>query len=143
MSDYSKMPWPVVGVGDRGPLVKAAQRLLVAEGAKLEIDGTFGSATKKAIENHQKRRNLSVDGQLGKKTWPTLVPVLKRNDRGEAVLAAQELMGNDGGVDFDGIFGAKTEAAVRATQGTAPGTKLDGILGHQTWSILLSMFDRT
>ena len=58
---------------------------------------------------------------------------LKRGSKGADVLQLQNLLG---GLEPDGIFGKKTEAAVRAFQ-AAHGLKVDGIVGKQTWAALL------
>lgn len=58
---------------------------------------------------------------------------LKRGSKGTDVVQLQNLLG---GLDADGIFGKKTEAAVRAFQ-AAHGLKVDGIVGKQTWAALL------
>lgn len=58
---------------------------------------------------------------------------LKRGSRGNEVKEVQSLLG---GLTVDGIFGKKTEAAVRAFQ-AANGLKVDGIVGKQTWAALL------
>jgi peptidoglycan hydrolase-like protein with peptidoglycan-binding domain len=57
---------------------------------------------------------------------------LKRGSRGNEVVQVQTLLG----IDADGIFGKKTEAAVKAFQ-AANGLKVDGIVGRQTWAALL------
>jgi peptidoglycan hydrolase-like protein with peptidoglycan-binding domain len=41
----------------------------------------------------------------------------------------------------DGIFGARTEAAVRAVQGNG-GVGVDGIVGPQTWPLLIVTVQR-
>ncbi|MBR4635772.1 MAG: peptidoglycan-binding protein, partial [Clostridia bacterium] len=58
--------------------------------------------------------------------------VLKRGSRGNEVVQVQTLLG----IDADGIFGRKTEAAVKAFQ-AANGLKVDGIVGKNTWAALL------
>lgn len=58
---------------------------------------------------------------------------LKRGNRGTDVVQLQNLLG---GLDADGIFGKKTEAAVKAFQ-AAHGLKVDGIVGKKTWAALL------
>jgi peptidoglycan hydrolase-like protein with peptidoglycan-binding domain len=66
------------------------------------------------------------------------MPVLDRNDRGEAVRFLQQLLicygylGNDG---FDAIFGLKTEKAVKAFQLDSALTA-DGVVGKNTWRAL-------
>lgn len=57
---------------------------------------------------------------------------LKRGSKGNEVVQVQTLLG----IDADGIFGKKTEAAVKAFQ-AANGLKVDGIVGKQTWAALL------
>lgn len=59
--------------------------------------------------------------------------ILKRGSKGSEVAEVQTLLG---GLTADGIFGKKTEAAVRAFQ-AANGLKVDGIVGKQTWAALL------
>ena len=57
---------------------------------------------------------------------------LKRGSKGNEVKQVQTLLG----IEADGIFGRKTEAAVKAFQ-AANGLKADGIVGKQTWAALL------
>lgn len=64
---------------------------------------------------------------------------IRRGDSGEDVKYCQELLlklGYDlGSYGADGKFGAKTQAAVKAFQGTK-GLKQDGIVGPRTWQAL-------
>lgn len=64
------------------------------------------------------------------------LPTLRRGATGENVLLLQRLL-NQGGaaLSADGIFGAKTEAAVRSFQ-RARGLSADGIAGPITWAAL-------
>lgn len=55
--------------GSKGAAVECFQKVLNANGAKIEVDGQFGSGTKKAVEAFQKKKNLGVDGIVGPKTW--------------------------------------------------------------------------
>lgn len=68
---------------------------------------------------------------------------VKRGSTGAAVTALQEMLvelGYDtGGVD--GIYGAKTEAAVRSVQAAA-GLSVDGICGVGTWGALTAAVDK-
>lgn len=80
-----------------------------------------------------------VQDYLGGQKGATTVahPVLKRGDLGEAVKRLQETLkrlGHDPGL-VDGIFGVKTEMAVRAFQNDAKIT-VDGIVGPKTWAAL-------
>ena len=68
---------------------------------------------------------------------PTARPVLKNGSTGEAVKTLQARLNELGyscGV-VDGIFGAKTVAAVKSFQ-SANGLTVDGIVGAQTWAAL-------
>ncbi len=57
---------------------------------------------------------------------------LRKGSKGDDVRRLQELLG---GLEVDGIFGRKTEAAVKAYQ-AANGLKADGIVGPLTWAAL-------
>lgn len=56
---------------------------------------------------------------------------IKIGDRGSDVAILQQRVG----VVADGVFGAKTDAAVRAFQKTN-GLTVDGIVGRKTWAVL-------
>ena len=63
-------------------------------------------------------------------------PVLRRGDSGLAVKHMQALLSAEGQtLTVDGVFGAATEAAVRAFQ-TARHLTVDGIVGPKTWAAL-------
>ena len=66
------------------------------------------------------------------------LPTLRRGDRGDAVGLAQTELTNSGCPcgEIDGVFGQKTEEAVRAFQ-WKNGLDVDGIIGQRTWSKLL------
>lgn len=70
---------------------------------------------------------------------PTTKPTLKRGSRGPYVTLAQtELIAKGfsvGSTGADGIFGAKTEDAVKKFQ-KAVGLNVDGIIGMSTWDAL-------
>jgi peptidoglycan hydrolase-like protein with peptidoglycan-binding domain len=64
-------------------------------------------------------------------------PLVKRGSQGHPVPALQYLLRARGHpVTVDGIFGPKTEAAVRGFQ-TADQITVDGIVGPQTWGALI------
>ena len=64
------------------------------------------------------------------------IPVLRRGNKGPAVKALQNLLNQWGAnLNADGIFGAKTEAAVKDFQSTHKLTA-DGIVGPKTRAIL-------
>jgi hypothetical protein len=71
-------------------------------------------------------------------------PVLRRGDRGPWVAVLQQLMSelyssgsDDTYLTPDGVFGPRTEAAVRAFQ-TGAGLDEDGIVGTATWNELVA-----
>lgn len=65
------------------------------------------------------------------------LPLVQKGDRGDAVMALQLLLVLRGIATFkpDGIFGAKTEAAVKEFQGLR-GIGQDGKVGAKTWPAL-------
>lgn len=67
----------------------------------------------------------------------TLTRVLRQGMQGPDVLNLQAMLNARGaGLTRDGIFGAKTEAAVRAWQ-KVKGLAVDGAVGRATWAALL------
>ena len=67
----------------------------------------------------------------------SIEPLLKKGSRGDGVVQLQEALkalGFDPG-DADGIFGAKTESAVKAFQQEVHITA-DGIVGAVTWNFI-------
>ncbi len=80
--------------------------------------------------------------------WPRPYPgtAVKRGDRGDNVYYIQELLGVISKyqsavptVEKDGIFGAETQASIRAFQ-TANGLTADGIVGPLTWEKLNAIY---
>lgn len=64
-------------------------------------------------------------------------PMLRRGSRGSAVVELQQRLGRTGfPLQADGIFGIRTDAAVRSFQ-SAKGLAVDGIVGPKTWAALL------
>lgn len=79
----------------------------------------------------------SITGQNvggGGEAVPPAMPILRNGSRGDPVRELQNLLG---GLTVDGIFGPRTEAAVREFQRLA-GLVADGIVGPITWGKLLS-----
>lgn len=136
-------PWPLVKVGatqDSNRRVLAAQHLLRAKGYGIAADGVFGPASGAAVNAFQQTlRALYISTTVGQLDWPELIVTITQGDDGDAVRAAQSLLG--GGLAVDGDFGPQTDAAVRAFQGAfAP--PVDGIVGPLTWHALtLRVFD--
>jgi hypothetical protein len=73
-----KIEMSVLKRGANGDQVKALQALLIGYGyscGSSGIDGSFGSATDKAVRAYQKANGLAVDGSVGSKTWAKLLGV--------------------------------------------------------------------
>jgi peptidoglycan hydrolase-like protein with peptidoglycan-binding domain len=124
--------WPTVQQDADGDLVQALQLLLNAHAADLAVDGNFGPDTKAAVEVFQNAHNLSVDGIVNGQTWPAIIISVAEGETGDAVRAAQILMGH---VPVDGNFGPQTKARVVAVQ-AAHNIEQDGVVGPATWKVL-------
>ena len=117
--------------------IKGLQYLLNASGAKLDVDGVYGTKTGDAVVKFQKDKKLDPDGKVGPKTMEKLGPLLKVNStNANAVKAAQQLLVKNGhSIDVDGKFGPATEKAVKSLQSKA-GVTSDGVVGPVTWTYL-------
>jgi peptidoglycan hydrolase-like protein with peptidoglycan-binding domain len=138
------LPFPLVERGDRNHPVKTLQYLLRERGQHVAVDGIFGPMTEAAVRTFQQLRHLVVDGIVGPQTWGALILTVRKGDEGDAVRGVQEefqfrnLSGDPAnGLQVDGIFGPKTDAAVRGFQ-HALSLTVDGIVGPQTWQALIS-----
>ena len=143
--------WPVLREGRNSiwPLVtvRSLQYLLNARGLRLAVDGHFGPLTKAAVIAFQRSHKLPATGVVNAQTWRALIITVRRGSVNSAVRAVQDQINfrnnrNGHTLDVDGIFGLKTQAAVRGFQrGMAieiPGFAADGIVGPQTWHALVS-----
>lgn len=136
--------------GATGEPVRDLQERLTALGHPVTSDepGDFGPATEAAVRSFQEARGLHVDGICGRETWGALVEAgFRLGDRllylrrpmlrGDDVAELQErlnALGFDAGRE-DGIFGARTETALRDFQLNA-GIAADGVCGPATRSTL-------
>ena len=145
----SVSPWPLVRQGDQQHPVQTLQHLLRARGHPVAVDGIFGPNTDSAVRAFQQQKNLSVDGVVGPNTWSALIVQVQQGSQGDAVRGVQEefqfrnLSGDPStGLQVDGIFGRKTDAAVRGFQqalhADIPSVAVDGIVGPITWRALVS-----
>jgi peptidoglycan/xylan/chitin deacetylase (PgdA/CDA1 family) len=140
---------PLLRKGSRGVLVEELQEMLTRLGFNPgPIDGNFGSFTEAAVKSFQKSKNLTADGIVGPRTWsalddalealpPVEHPVLRKGSSGESVVYLQQRLrklGFDSG-PIDGIFGSRTEGAVKLFQ-ASNNLKADGIVGTKTWAAL-------
>lgn len=135
--------------GDTGPAVAEVRSILAALALLAEprcaASTEYDAACELAVREFQQRRGLSVDGIVGPETYRALSAARWRlGDRvlhrsisapmvGDDVAALQEQLlelGYDAG-RVDGVFGARTERALRAFQREC-GIGLDGTCGPQT-----------
>lgn len=146
----STTDWPLVKTGRKGELAKTAQYLLRQHGFDVAADGIVGPLTEGAIRDFQKSQNLDVDGVIGNHTWPTLIVSVHQGATGDAVRAAQgqlrlRNLPETKNLAVDGVFGALTDAGVRAFQKALNDqhyltTPVDGIIGPDTWHALVANF---
>ncbi|MGB8652837.1 MAG: N-acetylmuramoyl-L-alanine amidase [Mycobacteriales bacterium] len=132
--------------GDTGPAVAETQAALVALGLLPAVpeEAVFDGATDRAVREFQQNRGLVADGIVGPETYAALQAArLKLGDRllslagkpfaGDDVAALQERLaelGFDTG-RVDGIFGVRTEAALKGFQ-REYGLVSDGVCGPAT-----------
>jgi murein L,D-transpeptidase YcbB/YkuD len=111
------------------------------------LNGHFGPKTKAAVIAFQRSHKFPTSGVVRTQTWKALVVTVKRGSTGQAVRAVQDQINfrnnkNGHTLTVDGVFGRKTEAAVRAFQramsAQVPGFAADGIAGKQTWQALVT-----
>lgn len=137
--------------GARGDSVRTLQRALNDRGASLRVDGVYGPATLQAVRDFQASSGLAVDGVAGRRTWSALgtapaareasssstgTPVLRSGARGDDVRTLQKKLREHGAtMTADGVFGNRTDRAVRAFQSSV-GLRADGVVGARTWRAL-------
>ncbi len=137
--------------GLQGADVRALQSVLRRLGFDTVVDGDFGPGTEADVRRYESRRGLTVDGRVpsrqaeamrrragrqGADPTPPATPrsyafgerSLRRGDRGEDVLALQEILGTLGfATGTDGDFGPATETQVRAYE-EERGMVVDGVV---------------
>ena len=115
------------------------------------IDGIFGTNTRNAILNFQRRNNLNVDGKIGANTWYALAAddsvhksdidfqTIRPGTKGEQVRNVQRRLRvfyNYNG-SISGEYDSATTAAVKSFQQSV-GLSVDGIVGEKTYNALNS-----
>jgi N-acetylmuramoyl-L-alanine amidase len=138
----------------RGEQVSDIQRRLMKLGYDLGItgpDGVFGPKTEEAIRDFQRKHTLPENGCVDDLTWKKLVeesyelgerllylhhPFFRGRDVRDLQRLLQSLGFNPG--ILDGIFGPKTEKAVKEFQ-RSTGLIVDGIVGLKTLEELKRM----
>ena len=137
--------------GDTGSDVRTAQTALIRAGYDPgAANGVFGAATERAVMQFQRVLGATRDGIIGPVTWQFLEPfalesnpdVLRRGSRGAMVRRLQEALeasGNSPG-RIDGLFGTKTQAALRAFQRSAMLAQT-GVADRATWLAIAPYID--
>ncbi|WP_041565296.1 peptidoglycan-binding domain-containing protein [Nostoc punctiforme] len=69
---FSSQPMPTLYFGSSGLAVRVLQRLLVANGYAVRVDGIYGALTETAVKAFQNQQNLGTDGIVGQRTWRAL-----------------------------------------------------------------------
>ena len=136
--------YPLLRRGSDNNFVFLLQFILNQYGNNLTIDGIFGANTERAVRTFQQNNGLSVDGIVGQNTWRTLLnlppyPLLRRGNSGTYVTFLQQLLESyliPVGT-IDGIFGSRTENAVRQFQ-QDNNLAVDGLVGNNTWNALVN-----
>lgn len=126
--------WSTIDPGAVGATVKAVQHLITQRGTTLVADGDYGSVSVNAVKKFQAARGLEVDGQVGPKTWASLVYSLKQGSSGAHVRGLQTALNKrSAGIAVDGDFGSVTNSAVRTYQ-SVNRLVVDGVAGPKTWA---------
>ncbi len=140
----------VLGVGARGPVVRALQRELRRRGLRVAVDGRYGPGTRRAVVRLQRRLGLRVNGIVDRPfLWTLGLSVcglpgpttarggprgeLRLGAYGPRVCALQRALrrAGDRALRIDGGYGPATRAAVRRAQrrvGLRPTGVADAIL---------------
>ncbi|HEY1654220.1 MAG TPA: peptidoglycan-binding protein [Candidatus Tumulicola sp.] len=143
-----------ISLGSTGPDVKRLQRVLARHlmwNPFGPITGAFDAGVETAVKTFQQSQGLAADGIVGPSTWAALPsyreasPECKNGSHGPGVAWLQKtLAGTNVGIQFtpyggsiDGVFGAMTEAAVKALQ-TWAGVTVDGVVGDNTWFVWMT-----
>lgn len=152
------LPTHAFGIGSKGPKVADLHERLSKlgyeiDGAELEAS-TFGPSTEKAVRRFQQTAGLLVDGIVGPQTWDALLahgfrlgdrllyyrePMIRGSDVME-LQSRLNALGFDCG-RADGVFGPRTESALRQFQAQA-GVLADGVFGPESLAALRTLGPR-
>jgi len=134
--------YPAVKAGSDPLLVKALQCLLSEQkvyGGK--VNGVYNARTLAAVQSWQKAHGLAVRASFNRRGWMSLLvvgpqPVLKFGSTGSGVRRVQRVLNaaNPGAdLSVTGVFGAKTDAALRSWQRATERT-VAGVVNPGTWA---------
>ena len=122
------------GIND--PLVAFAKYMMGYSDIN-KADDNFNDDFYKYVRDYQSKNNLVVDGIIGPRSWtkiaakaPTTSTSKNRKSRESCALQVMLKL------KVDGIFGPKTEAAVKEYQ-KSNDLVADGIVGPKTWNMLI------
>lgn len=149
--DYNYLTLPTIRKGSTGRDVKFAQYMLYhfcqdLVNSPITDDGVFGAVTETAVKIFQEKNGRGVDGIVGPSTWQRLCPAVMagyvpsvywRADR--IVRVVQQYLVNCGlliSTDMDGVFGTRTQNAIKAYQ-KRYGLTQDGAWGKQCWGLMM------
>ena len=122
-------PWPVLREGSNSlwpPVtVRTLQYLLDARGARLAVDGQFGSKTRAAVIVFQRSHGLSASGVAYPATWQRLVVTVRQGSTGQAVRAVQDQVNfrnnkNGHTLTVDGVSGRGRRRRSLPSNGPCP-----------------------
>lgn len=68
-SKFCEVTAPILRRGDKNTSVRRLQGILNTSGAGLDVDGSFGPATEKAVKARQEALGISNDGVVGRDSW--------------------------------------------------------------------------
>lgn len=152
--DLNYLTLPTIRVGSTGRDVKFAQWMLYhfcrdLTSQPIIDDGIFGTVTESVVKIFQEKNGRGVDGIVGPSTWQRLCPAVMagyapavywRADR--IIRVVQQYLAVAGylnGNDVDGIFGTRTQNAIKAYQ-KRYGLTQDGAWGRQCWGLMMQGF---
>jgi peptidoglycan hydrolase-like protein with peptidoglycan-binding domain len=130
--------FPSVPVGSEGVVVEVIQRLLTQRQFPVEPTGFFDEGTEDAVREFEDSVGIPPDGLVGRVTWQQLVVPLRRGQTGDAVVALQLLLAENGiDAEPNGRYTLEVQQEVVEFQ-QANDLGVDGIADVDTWRVLLA-----
>ena len=84
-----RLSWPALKVGDRSDRVRVLQYLLSANSIKITPDGRFGTKTKAAMNEFQRRQKLAPSDVMNDETWLRLATTVTASSSPDQIKALQ------------------------------------------------------